>query len=378
MSEPEVVVVGLGAMGSAALYQLAQRGIRVLGLERFEPGHDRGSSHGATRVIRLSYFEHHSYVPLLRRAYELWHDLESAAQERLVTITGIIEVGPASGTLVSGTLASARLNDLKFDLLESGVASRRYPPFHLPPNFVAVVQPDGGYLAAEAAIQCQIALARKAGGEVRTGVTVTAIEPHPGGVRIVTSAETINAKTAIVAAGPWLKVLLPELAAPLKVTRQVLGWFEPEDPAQFARDRFPVFIIESEHGIHYGFPRYDDSGVKIAKLYHGTDPVDPDNVDRAVTPDDEAAIRVMLAEYLPAANGRLLAAKTCLYTETPDHDFIIDHLPGAPNVLIASPCSGHGFKFAPVVGEILADLATKGETGHDISRFALARFADES
>ena len=365
-------------MGSAALYQLAQRGTHVLGLEKFTPGHDRGSSHGATRVIRLSYFEHPSYVPLLRRSYELWRELEKAAGQPLVTITGIVEIGPASGTLVSGTLASARLNELPFELLESGVVSRRYSPFRLPPDYVGVTQPDGGFLAAEPTIRAQIALAQAAGAQVRTGTEVTAIEPQPDGVRIVTAEDTINAETAIIAAGPWLKALLPDLAAPLKVTRQVLAWFEPEKPALFAPDRFPVFIIESDHGIHYGFPRTDDSGVKVAKLYHGTEPVDPDTVDRTVTPDDEAAIRVVLAEFLPAANGRLLAAKTCLYTETPDHDFIIDHLPGAPRVLIASPCSGHGFKFAPVIGEILADLATKGETRHDIARFALARFADES
>lgn len=378
MTETDIAVIGLGAMGSAALYQLARRGVRALGLERFTPGHDRGSSHGATRLIRLSYFEHHAYVPLLRRSYQMWRDLEQASGRTLLTVTGIVEAGPASSQLVSGTLASARLNELQFELLESGVASRDYPAFHLPPDYVAVAQPDGGYLAAERAVETQVALAKESGAQVRTGVAVTAIEPRPDGVRIRTADDTIEAGTVIVAAGPWLKVLLPELAAPTKVTRQVLGWFEPEKPELFAPDKFPVFIIESDHGIHYGFPRIDDSGVKVAKLYHGMDPVDPDNVDRKVTPDDEAAIRVALAEFLPAANGRLLAAKTCLYTETPDHDFVIDHLPGAPRVLIASPCSGHGFKFAPVIGEILADLAIQGETRHDISRFALARFADEA
>jgi sarcosine oxidase len=192
-------------------------------------------------------------------------------------------------------------------------------------------------------------------------------------VQVVTDRGTLEAGAAIVAAGPWLSKLLPDLAAPLRVTRQVMAWFEPHDASLFPPDRFPVFMIESVRGIHYGFPP-DAIGVKFAKHHHADETVDPDACDRAVSADDEALIRPALAECLPAANGRQLQAKTCLYTMTPDGDFLLDRLPSAPQIVVASPCSGHGFKFAPVIGEILADVATGGMTPHDISRFRLARF----
>jgi sarcosine oxidase len=190
-------------------------------------------------------------------------------------------------------------------------------------------------------------------------------------VRVVTDAGTITARSAIVALGPYLKALKPDLPAPLRVTRQVLAWFAPRDRSALAS--LPVFLMESRHGIHYGFPPRA-SGIKVAKHHHADEAVAPETCDRTVQAADEALIRDALADHLPAANGPLLNAKTCLYTRTPDDDFIIDRLPGAPQIVIASPCSGHGFKFAPAVGEILGDLALTGTAAHDISRFALARF----
>ena len=374
MADFDVVVCGLGAMGSAALYQLARRRVRALGLERFTPGHDRGSSHGATRIFRLGYFEHPSYVPLLRRAQTLWHELEAASGRPLLHVTGIAEIGPPDGVLVRGTLASARLHGLRHEVLAAPELTRRFPAFRVPPDYVAVVQPDGGFVEVEPALAAQIALATAAGAELRAGERVRAIEPGAGSVRIVTERGTVAAKAAIIAAGPWTGSLLPELAAPLRVTREVTGWFEPADATLFAPGRFPTFIIESRHGMHYGVPPHGDAGAKAAKHHHRDQAVDPDGYDRTVSADDERLIRIALADHIPAANGRLLAAKTCLYTMTPDGDFLIDRLPGHPNVIVASPCSGHGFKFAPVIGEILADLAAGGETRHDIARFALARF----
>ena len=370
----DVVVSGLGAMGSAAVHQLARRGERVLGLERFTPGHDHGSSHGATRIIRLGYFEHPSYVPLLRRAYQLWRELEADAGRQLLHVTGIAEIGSPASALVQGTLAAAQLHGLPHDVLSAPELMRRFPAFRLPPDFVAVLQRDGGFLDVEPAIEAQIALATAAGAEIRCRETVRAIEPHADCVRIVTDRGAVEAGAVIVAAGPWTKSLLPELAAPLRVTREVVGWFEPADAAQFAAGRFPVFIIESRHGMHYGIPPHGGAGIKVAKHHHRNQAVDPDSYDRTVSTDDEALIRAALADHIPAANGRLIAAKTCLYTMTPDGDFVIDRLPSSPNVIVASPCSGHGFKFAPVIGEILADLATTGATRHDIARFRLARF----
>jgi sarcosine oxidase len=390
MAHFDVVVCGLGAMGSAALYRLAGhrlaghrlaghrlagRRLRVLGIERFAPGHDRGSSHGATRIIRLAYFEHPSYVPLLRRAYALWRELETAAGRPLLHVTGIAEIGPPDGLLVKGTLASAHLHALPHEILAAPELMRRFPAFRLPPDHVGVVQPDGGFLDAEPAILAHVALAQAGGAEVRSKETVRAIEPRAGGVRIVTDRDNIDAGAVIVAAGPWLTSLLPDLPAPTRVTRQAMAWFAPTEPALFAPGRFPVFLIETRHGIHYGFPPVGDAGVKVAKHHHGDQTVDPETYDRRVSKEDEALIRAPLAEYLPAANGRLVDAKTCLYTMTPDGDFVIDRLPGYPQVIVASPCSGHGFKFAPVVGEALADLATTGTTAHDLSRFRVSRFA---
>ncbi|HVY56532.1 MAG TPA: N-methyl-L-tryptophan oxidase [Xanthobacteraceae bacterium] len=371
----DVAVVGLGAMGSAALAALARRGLRAIGIEQFTPGHDRGSSHGRTRLIRLGYFEHPSYVPLLREAYPLWREIEARSGQSLLHVTGIVEIGPPRGRLVEGTLRSAREHGLTHEVLDAGALMRRFPAFRLPADVVGVFQPDGGFLMAEAAIEAQIVLARADGAQMRTGERVTAIEAHGTGVRITTEHGRIEAGAAIVTAGPWLKQLLPDLPVPLRVTRQVLGWFAPKEPALFAEGRFPVFLLESPHGLHYGFPLDGAAGVKIAKHHHLGEEVDAASPPRTVTPADEEAIRSAVAAYLPQANGPLISATTCLYTMTPDEDFVLDHLPGHPQIVVGSPCSGHGFKFSPVIGAILADLATAGTTRRDIARFRLARFA---
>ncbi len=374
MASFDVVVVGLGVMGSAALHRLAIRGLRVLGIERFSPGHDRGSSHGTTRIIRLGYFEHPSYVSLLREVYPRWRELEIKAGRPLLHITGIAEIGMPDSALVQGTLASARQHDLPHEVLNAAQLMARYPAFRVPPDFIAVVQPDGGFLEAEPAVLAQLALAGAAGAQVRTREVVRAIEPRPGGVNVITEDGVIDAAAVIVAAGARIASLIADL--PVHATRQVLAWFEPLEPTLFTSDRFPVFLIEGRGGAHYyGFPLHEQ-GVKVAKHHHFNETVDPDAYDRAVSARDEDAIRAALADYLPAADGKLRAAATCLYTLSPDHDFIIDTLPGWPQVVVASPCSGHGFKFAPLIGEILADLATTGATARDISRFRLNRFAN--
>jgi sarcosine oxidase len=291
MPAPHIVVIGLGAMGSAALCQLARRGIRVTGIEQFAVGHERGSSHGPTRMIRLAHFENNSYVPLLRRAYELWRELENLAQQTLVVKTGIAEIGPPDGELVRGTLAAASRYGLPHTVLDGKSLMRRHPNFKLPQTYVAVLQPDGGYIEAAAAIEANIRIARAAGAVVRTSETVAAIEPHAKGVRIRTDRAAIDADGVVVAAGPWMGKLLPELSLPLRVTRQVVGWFAPADAEQFAADRFPVFILETRHGHHYGFPIHGRSGMKIAKHHHAREEVDADTYRRTVSADDEAIIR---------------------------------------------------------------------------------------
>ena len=370
----DVAVIGLGAAGSAALHHLARRGRRVVGIEQFTPGHDRGSSHGETRIIRLGYFEHPAYVPLVRAAIPLWRALERESGAALLDVTGILEMGAPDNTLVAGTLRSARTHGLPHEVLDAAGVMGRFPAFRLPPHFVGVLQPDGGVLAAEPAVAAQLARARAAGAELRANETVRAIEPAADGVRIVTDRGTLLAGQAVVATGGWIRQLLPGLPAPIRVTRQVVGWFAPAEPALFARERCPVFMIESQGGIFYGFPAGPRPGIKFAKHHHADEAVDPFAAARPIDGADEAVLRATLAAHVPAADGPLLAAQTCRYTMTPDGDFILDRLPGAPSIIVVSPCSGHGFKFAPVIGEIVADLVTQGATRHDISRFRLGRF----
>ena len=371
----DMAVIGLGVMGSAALAALARRGRRVLGLDQFVPGHDRGSSHGETRIIRLGYFEHPSYVPLVRAAIPLWRALEREAGEPLLQVTGIIELGAPDSELVAGTLRSARQHALPHEVLDAAAVMRRFPAFRVPPDFVGVFQPEGGVLAAEPAVRAHAALAQAAGAELRTGETVRALAPSSGGVRIVTDRGTIEAGHVIVSPGPWIKALLPDLPVPIRVTRQVLGWFAATDPALFGRDRCPVFMVETADGIFYGFPAGPKPGIKFAKHHHADETADPATPARPPGDADEALLRGALAAHVPAANGRLLDAKACLYTMAPDGDFIIDRLSECPQIIVASPCSGHGFKFAPAIGEILGDLVTAGESRHDITRFSLERFA---
>jgi sarcosine oxidase len=370
----DVAVIGLGVMGSAALATLARRGRRVIGVERFALGHDRGSSHGITRIIRLGYFEHPSYVPLLRAAYPLWRELEERSGQSLLSITGILEIGAPESALVAGTLRSSRLHNLAHDVLDAPSLMKRFPAFRVPGDFVGVFQPDGGFVRAEPAVAALQALARRNGAELRLEERVLAVKPHRDGVLVETKHADIFAASAIVAAGPWLKSLLPQIAVPIRVTRQVQGWFAPADQAQFTAEHFPVFLLQNADGIFYGFPAEAD-GVKVAKHHHADDAVDPDHYDRAVSAADEAALRIVLKAHVPDANGPFLAGRTCLYTTTPDGDFILDRLPESPQIIVASPCSGHGFKFAPVIGEILADLTITGRTEHDISRFCFARFS---
>lgn len=368
-------MIGLGATGSAALYQLARRGVRAIGIEQFQLGHDRGSSHGPTRIFRLAHFENPAYLPLIRRAHELWHELEGVSNRKLLLSTGIAELGPQDGELVRGTLAAVKQYDLPHEVLDAATLMQRVPAFRIPQTYCAVIQPDGGYIEAADALDATIRAAQGAGATVRTGEKVIAIERRSNTVRVSTDRDRIEADGLVVTAGPWMAKVLPHLQLPLRVTRQVVGWFEPDNAGEFAAGRFPVFIIDSHHGHHYGLPYYHGMGLKIAKHHHFNEAADPDCYDMTVSAADEAAIRAPLGDFLPGANGRLRSAQTCLYTMTPDDTFIIDRLPDSPQLVIASPCCGHGFKFSPVVGEIAADLIISGRTRHDIAAFRLNRFS---
>jgi sarcosine oxidase len=377
MAAPSIVVIGLGAMGSAALYRLARRGVRAIGIEQYDIGHDRGSSHGPTRVIRLAHFENRSYVPLMRRAYELWHELERVSGETLLRKTGIAEIGRPDGKIMEQTQAAAKEYGLDVEVLGAEAMMKRYPAFRLPKDFIAVLQPDGGYIEAERAIAANIRVAKAAGAVVRVKEKVLEIKTRSDGISIKTERGQIDADGAIITAGPWMNFVLRNLGLhlPLTVTRQVVGWFKPMDAAAFSADRFPVFIIGSDYGNHYGFPSYGDMGVKIAKHNHLDEEVaSPDDYDQTISEKDKAAITAPLEEFLPGLKDRMQFAQTCLYTMTADDRFIIGCPRGFSRIVVASPCCGYGFKFSPFIGERLADLALGGEPSDDIAQFLLDRF----
>jgi sarcosine oxidase len=374
MASFDVAVVGLGAMGSAALYHLSKRGHRAIGIERASPGHIGGSSHGESRIIRMAYFEHPSYVPLLRRAYENWRALEQDTGAEIMTITGILETGVPGSEVVRGSLMASELHDLPHEVFRSAEVARRFPAFALPEDWLGVFQPDGGLLRPELAIVTQVAAAQERGAAVRTNAVITSIEPAAAGVRLSTSqGEIIEAGAAIISAGAWIGELFPELGRHLTLTRQALGWFAPARPDLVALGRFPVFMLDAGEDLVYGFPDFAGTGAKAASHHLGRVLPSADAARQDGDQADADRILATLRRFVPAAAGPVRQVKTCIYTSTPDGDFVIDRHKLFPQIILASPCSGHGFKFSSVIGEILTDLATKGPTPHDISRFRVDR-----
>ncbi|HET7581507.1 MAG TPA: N-methyl-L-tryptophan oxidase [Candidatus Limnocylindria bacterium] len=373
----DAIVIGLGGMGSATAFHLARRGRRVLGLEQYGLLHDRGSSHGLTRIIRLAYHEHPSYVPLLRRAYELWHELEQLSGERLLITTGSIEGGPEDGPLFQGALEAARIHDLPHEVLDVAELRRRFPAYgDFEPSTHVVLQPDGGFLLAERTLLAHINQAVRHGAELHFHEPVLDWEPTAdGGVRVASARATYEADRLVICAGPWAGRLVPRIAPLAVPERQVLAWLQPTRPELFAPDRFPVFVLDVEEGNYYGFPEHDVPGFKFGRYHHLREPMDPDDPDRATHPEDEAILRAFAARYFPGGAGPTILLKACIFTNSPDEHFVIDRLPDASQVSIAAGFSGHGYKFCSLVGEVMADLALDGATSHDIGLFSLSRFA---
>lgn len=367
----EVVVVGLGADGSAAAAQLAARGEHVLGLEAFPRGHTLGSSGGRTRVIRLAYYEHPDYVPLLRRAWTLWRELEVATGEELLRQTGGLYAGPPDGPLISGSVRSASEHHLEHEILDPEALHARMPLFRFDPEWWGVFEATAGFLFPERAIAAYLGEAERHGATLRFDSPVTTIRREAGAIAVETAAGTVRADRVVVTAGAWNGRLVPELAPLLEVRRVPLFWFEPVAERE-ALAKLPVYIVDSgrAHGC-YGFPYLADQGLKVATHGAGT-PCDPDTVDRETTAEDAAPVERFLADHLPAGQGALRSTKVCMYTVTPDEHFVIDV---DDRIVYASACSGHGFKFASVIGEILADLATDGRTAHEIGFLSRRRFS---
>jgi sarcosine oxidase len=370
----DVIVVGVGAMGSAAAMHLAARGLRVMALDRFDVPNDRGSSHGLTRIIRIAYYEHPSYVPLLVRAAELWAELERRAGERLFVCTGSIDASAPGDPVFEDSWRSCEMHALRHEVLTSAELARRFPAYHLPADHVVVFQPDGGFLIPETAVDAHMRLAAANGASVRARDRVLSWEEHGDGVEVRTETATYVADRLVLSAGSWMADFVPDYAALFEPERQVVAWFEIADSPKFAPECFPVFNVTVEEGRYYGFPEWGSPGFKVGRYHHLGELVHPDSVDRGVHDRDVEVLQAFARRYFPAGSGPLVGSSVCLFTNTPDEHFIIDRLPGHERVHVVSACSGHGFKFASVVGEIVADLVTTGTSEFDLSLFSIRRF----
>jgi sarcosine oxidase len=369
------IVVGVGAAGSATIYELAKRGRQVLGLERFDIPHEMGSSHGHTRIIRLAYYEHPTYVMLLHRSYELWREIQGRVGEQLLHIIGSIDAGPPDSRVFQGALQSALEYNLEHEVLTGTEITQRFPGYHLPHETLALYQPQGGFLVPERCIISYVEAAQALGAEVHGRERVLEWQPLGDGVRVTTNRDVYEAERLVITAGAWNSALLPPLAGLLTPERQVLAWLQPRRPELFRREVFPVFNLLVGEGRYYGFPVYGIPGFKFGRYHHLEEAVDPETLDREPNDRDEQILREFAERYFPDGSGPTMTMRSCMFTNTPDRHFIIDLHPQYPQVSFTSPCSGHGFKFASVLGEIMADLAERGETRHNIEFFRLGRFS---
>jgi sarcosine oxidase len=367
----DVIVVGTGGMGVAAAAAIAGRGGRVLGLDRFPVGHDRGSSHGQTRLIRRAYFEHPDYVPLLGRSFELWRELEAASGRRLLVASGLVTAGPAAGEVVSGTLHSAALHALPVETLTPREAMTRWPAFRIPDAWTAIHEPDAGYLFVEDCVAAHADTATRAGADLRSGVRVRSWRVQTGRVEVETDGGRFHADRLVLCPGSWAGDVLRLPAIPLTVLRKSLFWHAAGSPAAAV---MPCFAFDTPEGFCYGFPSLDDRGAKLADHTGGRVVTSPLDVDRGIDRQEAARIDAWIAEHLPAVSPRQTDHKVCLYTMSPDGHFLLGLHPDHPQVVVAAGFSGHGYKFASVVGEILAELSLGGRTRHPIGFLSPTRF----
>ncbi len=373
MNRFDVIVLGAGGIGSAALYQLARRGVRVLGIDRFSPPHDRGSSHGQTRVIRQAYFEHPDYVPLLVESYRGWRELEQFANRRLFNQVGLIQAGPADGVVVPGVLRAAATHGLAVEQMTAGGVRRRWPGLAIPDELSGVFEPAAGYLLVEDCVRAHLEAASAAGGKLLTETEVASWTADGQEVRVRTERGEMRADRLIITAGAWAGRLLADLKVPLLIRRKSLFWFTTDAPEYDVSRGFPVFLFELPVGIYYGFPKLDERGVKFAEHSGGRLVENPLEVDRSIDPDEQHRLVDVLAMHLPGVSSNVTDHTVCLYTMSPDENFIVDRHPNHPSVVFAAGLSGHGFKFAPVLGKALAELALDGGTELPIKFLSLAR-----
>ncbi len=370
----DVIVVGLGAMGSATTYQLARRGLRVLGLDANIRRHKKGSSHGTSRIIREAYLEGSDYVPMVQRAYALWRELEEEAGQELLKITGCLTIGEPQSTFVSGALASCKRFNLAHDYLGASEVNRRFPGYTLTENLAAVFEPNGGILFPEQCVMAQLDLAARHGAVIHHEEPVlTWRAPDAHSVLVETTQARYAADRLIITTGPWASELLAGLGLPLKVQRIVNVHFEPDNAARFQPELFPVYLLETAEGEYYGFPALPGEGIKLGRHDIG-DVCTPQTINREVAPAEVQMLKELVDRYMRGGAASFKWSLTCMYTNTPDRHFVIDRHPLHDNVVYGGGFSGHGFKFASVIGEILAELAVEGRTRHEIEFLAASRF----
>lgn len=370
-----MVVVGVGGIGSAALYHLARAGHRVLGLERFRLAHDRGSSHGESRILRLAYFEQPGYVPLARRALELWHGLERESGERLFLQTGGIDGGEEGSAIFEGARRSCEQHRLEHEVVDGRELRRRYPAMAFPRDHRFVLQRDAGTLHPERCIEAQARMAEAWGAEIRTEVRVKAWRETTNGVRVeLEDGEVVEAEQIVFCAGAWSPGLVPGEAPPMRVERQVVGWLTPDEPEWYAPEVFPVFNVEVGGGHHYGIPSLHGRGPKVGRFGHLHEEVDPDGLRREATEADRTLLQGF-ADLFLRGGGALGECIPCMFTHTPDGHFVVDRVDSSP-VVVACGFSGHGFKFAPALGEALARIVAREDPGPPFEIFGWKRFRD--
>ena len=369
----DTIVIGLGGMGAAAAYHLARRGMRVLGLEQYALGHAQGSSHGQSRIIRKAYFEHPDYVPLLDRAYTHWDELARGASVELMNLCGIVMAGDSADAVIAGTRRAAAEHGLPLVELDPAALHTRFPGLRPAPEMATLFDPLGGYLRVERCVKAHLDGARAAGAELRDREPVFAWEPTADGVRVTTSLGVYAARNLVLCAGPWAGELLRDLSLPFSAHRVVTGWFPSGLPEHRVENGAPVFAMQTPAGFFYGFPQLDDRGVKIAEHRAGARLDDPAVIDRTITGEDIRPLQEFARQYLNGVQTDSWTGSTCIYTMTPDSDFIVDRHPAHDNVFIAAGFSGHGFKFASAIGAILADYCERGKTEAPVGFLGLAR-----
>lgn len=370
--ELDAIVVGLGGMGSAAAYHLARRGAEVLGLDRNPPGHANGSSHGRSRIHRDA-LAREDYLPLVKRARVLWQELEAASGRELLRPNGLLSIAARNNDNIAGSVRMADAYDIRYELLAPAEVHTRFPAFALDDDLVALYEPDAGTLRPEECVAAHLELAGKEGATLRHGEAVHAWHSDGDGVRVDTDLDTYSARHLVLATGPWAAELLGSTGLPFTVQRIVNAHFLPDRPDAFSPDVCPNFALNVAEGSYYGCPDDSGYGVKIG-WDHRREVCTPETIRREVEPAEIDELRRVLDRYLPGAAGELKQTLTCMYTDTPDRNFIVDRLPGNPDVVVAGGCSGHAFKFTSVIGELAADLTLAGRTEQRIGHLSAARF----